>query len=164
MRKIMLLFVALATIGISFGCRHDAHKRDMVEMVKKHINCNLRPANKLESLEICRPDSTFGVLCLPEHQLEYIAKSIDNLSSYLMKQNFDGKDGKMAYLANKQMQASAYAAELFAYSQLKGDFNGWYVKAKYAVTYGNNIIKTEKWFFFNKEGDVIYNTFELPVP
>lgn len=170
MKRIVFYSITILSTLIFFGCSSSSvDKKKMAEMVQKHIQCNLTPNNKLTKLEISEPDSTYGVLCLPQEQLEYIAKSIDNLSNHIMKrtsnmQDFSKVDTKTAYLANKQMQASAYAADLFAYSQMRNKFNGWYIRAKFTVTYGKNVVQIEKWFFFNKEGDIIYNTFELPIP
>ena len=54
--------------------------------------------------------------------------------------------------------------EVMAHSQDKGQFNGWKIRAKYMVKYKNGERKVEQWLFFDKGGDVIYNSFTIHLP
>ena len=156
-----------ATLALN-ACADSKHS-DIKELVARTLECSYNPENKLKIVEINEPDSTFGVKCLPEKELERIAANIDDISKYIMEKthdmtDFNPNDGKTAFLANQQMQASAQITDLFAYSQSRRPFNGWYVRALYTVTFGKQIIKMQKWFFINKQGDLVYHTFELAVP
>ena len=166
MKHIFFIITTIASAILLGGCTKN---NDIKNLVTKTLECSYNPENKLKILEISEPDSTFGVKCLPEKELERIASDIDNITKYIMDkthdmQDFNPEDGKTAFLANQQMQASAQITDLFAYSQNKRPFNGWYVRALIAISFGKQEIKMEKWFFLNKQGDIIYHTFELVVP
>jgi hypothetical protein len=47
----------------------------------------------------------------------------------------------------------------------KGDWSGWKVKIDYEVHDGHEQnYRAERWFFLDKEGNVIFKTMEFPLP
>ena len=166
--KRFIFFPLLAFLMASFiGC--STNDEDMQTLIIRHIKANIYPDEKLEITNFSKPDSTFGVMYMSEKEILHITETIEKVTEYFMKKthnmtNYDPNDGYLAYLANKQMLVSAQINEVMAHSMQMKDFNGWRIRVTYNVTNKNGKRKTEEWFFLDKEGKFIYNTFAIPVP
>ena len=106
---------------------------------------------------------------MSEKEILHITETIEKVTEYFMQKtnnmtNYDPNDGYLAYLANKQMLVSAQINEVMAHSMQRKDFNGWRIRVTYAVTNRNGKRKAEEWFFLDKDGKFIYNTFAIPLP
>ena len=142
---------------------------EMQDLVVRHIKANMYPDEKLTISEISQPDSTFGVMYMSEHEIAHITKTVDEVTEYFMKKTnnmteYDPNNGYLAYLANKQMLVAAQINEVMAHSMQKKEFNGWRIRCKYSVANQSVKRKTEEWFFFDKEGAIIYSSFAIPLP
>ena len=138
-------------------------------LVIRHIKANMYPDEKLTVSEISKPDSTFGVMYMSEHEIAHITKTVDQVTEFFMKKTnnmteYDPGNGYLAYLANKQMLVAAQINEVMAHSMQKKEFNGWRIRCKYTVANQGVRRKTEEWFFFDKEGEIIYSSFAIPLP
>ena len=158
----------ITVFAISMGACSD-NDENIQNIITKHIRANMYPDEKLEIIEISQPDSTFGVMYMSEKDIGYITKTIDMVTDFFMKQTknmteYDPNNGYLAYLANKQMLVAAQINEVMAHSLQKKDFNGWSVRCKYSVSNNKVKRKTEEWFFFDKDREIIYNTFAIPLP
>jgi hypothetical protein len=50
-------------------------------------------------------------------------------------------------------------------SDTKGEWSGWKVKIDFEAKDGHNLdYRAERWFFLDKEGNVIFKTMEFPLP
>lgn len=167
MNRLTLLALAILTIFGMAGCSKD--NEDLEQLILRQIKGNTYPGEKIEIGEICQPDSTFGVMYLPEKEILNITKMTDNVTEFFMKktnnmQKYDPNDGYMAYLANKQMLVAAEINEIIAHSMQKKEFNGWFVRVTYAVTNKSGKRKNVEYFFLDKEKSFIYNSFSVPLP
>lgn len=165
----LLTFVAMLMVtACSNDKTNDAFNENLRKIVTRHIQANVNDNEKLEISEISKPDSIFGLLYLPEKDLAYIAKMNDKVTEYFMKKTdnmskMDSNDGQLAYIANKQMLVAAQMNDIFSFSMQKGNFCGWVVKANYTVKNKRGTRKTREWFFIDKDGSFIYNTFAIPL-
>ena len=163
-----ILIPLMALFLTSLAACSDSHG-EMEGLVVRHIKANMYPDEKLTIYEIGKPDSTFGVMYMPEKEIAHITKNVELVTEFFMEKtnnmtDYDPGNGYLAYLANKQMLVAAQINEVMAHSMQKKEFNGWRIRCKYAVA--NNSIKrmTEEWFFLDKEGEFIYNSFAIPLP
>ena len=166
MNKILIPLLALTLTSLS-ACS-DSHEK-MEDLVIRHIKANMYPDEKLTVSEISKPDSTFGVMYMSEHEIAHITKTVDQVTEFFMKKTnnmteYDPGNGYLAYLANKQMLVAAQINEVMAHSMQKKEFNGWRIRCKYTVANQGVRRKTEEWFFFDKEGEIIYSSFAIPLP
>lgn len=166
MNKILIPLLALTLTSLS-ACS-DSHEK-MEDLVIRHIKANMYPDEKLTVSEISKPDSTFGVMYMSEHEIAHITKTVDQVTEFFMKKTnnmteYDPSNGYLAYLANKQMLVAAQINEVMAHSMQKKEFNGWRIRCKYTVANQGVRRKTEEWFFFDKEGEIIYSSFAIPLP
>ena len=167
MRKIIFLPLLAFLIALLTAC--STSDEDMQTLIVQHIKANTYPDETLEISHISKPDSTFGVMYMSEKEILHITETIDMVTEYFMSKtnnmtNYDPSDGYLAYLANKQMLVSAQMNEVMAHSMQRKDFNGWRIRVTYAITNKNGTRKTEEWFFLDKDGKLIYNTFAIPLP
>ena len=167
MKIVNVIALAILTFFGMTGCSNE--NDDLDQLLMRHIKANIYPDDKLEVGEVCKPDSTFGVMYLPEKEIINITKISDNVTEYFMKktnnmQTYDPNDGYMAYLANKQMTVASEINEIIAHSLQKKEFNGWYVRVTYAVSNNSGKRKTVEYFFLDKDKSFIYNTFSVPLP
>ena len=167
MRKIFIPLM-LAFVVLSFHACSNNNKK-MEDIMIRHIKANMYPDEKLTISEIGKPDSTFGVMYMSEHEIAHITKTVDEVMEFFMKTtknmtDYDPNNGYLAYLANKQMLVAAQINEVMAHSMQKKEFNGWRIRCKYTVANQGVRRKTEEWFFFDKEGEIIYSSFAIPLP
>ena len=165
-RRFIPLMLALAALAFLACSNND---KDMQEMIFRHIRANMYPDEKLTVSEISKPDSTFGVMYMSEKEIAHVTKTVDQVTEFFMKKTnnmteYDPNNGYLAYLANKQMLVAAQINEVMAHSMQKKEFNGWRIRCRYTVANQSIQRKTEEWFFFDKEGEIIYNTFAIPLP
>ena len=166
MKKYFLPLLA-CLMALLTGCSKS--DEDMQTLIIQHIKANMNPDEKLEINDFSKPDSTFGVMYMSEKEILHITETIEKVTEYFMQKtnnmtNYDPNDGYLAYLANKQMLVSAQINEVMAHSMQRKDFNGWRIRVTYAVTNRNGKRKAEEWFFLDKDGKFIYNTFAIPLP
>ena len=167
MNKLIPIFLAVIAIISFSSCGDD--KDNMMDLAKKYIAANYPADCKIEITETTEPDSTFGIMYLTEDEMMRASQQINKVTTYIMEKtknmtDYNPSDGKMAFLASKQMKAAAEMNEVMAHSQDKGQFNGWKMRANYKVKYKNGERKVEQWLFFDKGGDVIYNSFTIHLP
>lgn len=167
MKYSQIITILTITLLSMTGCGSENDNTD--SLIMRHIRANIYPDEKLEVAEVTKPDSTFGVMYLPEKELVHITKTTDKVTDFFMKKtknmtDYDPDDGYLAYLANKQMLVAAEINEIMAHSLNRKEFNGWYVRVTYAVTNKAGKRKMDEYFFFDKKKSFIYNTFTIPLP
>ena len=165
--RIILALMAMTMLALT-GCANK-NKHQMRETVLKHIKAGSRIGSEVNIISVSKPDSTFGIMYLTPKEMQYINNKIEDNTEYLLNSDKDAfdptnKDVQLIDLMNRQMQASTYITELMARTQLRDKFNGWKIHAAFEEKLNGYIFKTEKWFFFDKDGEIIYKTFEIPIP
>lgn len=167
MRK---LFIALAMFAVLLsGCTDKKEK--MVEFVKEDLAKTYKEQS-LKVLGVSQPDSAFGFMYYTDAEVKGIANIMTKVSGVILKrtndmQTFNPEDLYVMDLAERQMTALSGALRPISQgrSDKKGDFSGWKVKVDYQYKNKEGLeCRAEKWYFLDKEGEKIEQSFELPLP
>lgn len=165
MNKTILL--ALCCAFLCSGCTDK--KEQMVGLAKATLEKSVKKPETLNIIGMTQPDSTFGSY-YTANEIQGILKIMNRVTETIMKRTaymtkFDPEDSYVMSLATRQMAAGAEMVEKGMQSDKKEAWNGWKVKLDYACKddVGDDC-RAEKWYFFDKTGEHITDSLELPLP
>lgn len=164
MKKI-ILFAIMAIIVAACG----NNKEQMKKNAEENLRMTISGAQNLQILQISEPDSAFGVNYFTDKELQEFVNIMAKCSDIIMKETdnmekFDPENLYVIKLADRQMQATTELRNIFS-NRNKEPFSGWKMKIDYSYTDGEKTpIKAERWFFFDRKGQSIYKTMEIPLP
>lgn len=166
MKKITL--AALLVGAILTGCTN--RKEKMISIAKENLEQNVAYPKQLKLIGISEPDSAFGENYYTKDEIRGIMNIMAQVSTSIMKRTknmttFNPEDTYVMALAERQMAATSDIRSMILQSEKKGEWSGWKIKIDYQCADKDGIrYKAERWMFFDKKGEKITKTFELPLP
>ena len=119
---------------------------------------------------VSEPDSTFGTNYMRPEEKKAIIANMNRVTDVIMKRTknmseFNPEDSYTIALAERQMRANSDLRSMLYVSDSKGEWSGWKVKIDFEAKDGHGQeYRAERWFFLDKEGNVIFKTMEFPLP
>lgn len=162
------LIIALSCLAVFTSC--DTASNKMKARCEEYIVSSLDKPDSYREIAISPPDSAFGKNYLTSGEGFAITKTVMKVNSILLKKRQQSKDGKydaaIISLAKRQMLTGADLIRCgIPENSKKEDWSGWRVKVDYEFKDAEGIeCRSERWFYFNKNGDRIENTFEIVLP
>ena len=166
MRFLSLLSPLLALLLLA-SC---GHKERMAGVAEEYI---LRTAEHPEGLvvkAVSEPDSDFGLNYLSQHEVGSMAALMKQVTEVIMgrtngMREFNPEDHYVIDLAERQMRAMTELRGMLYKNNEKGEWSGWKLRVDYEAKDGHGgTYRAERWLFFDKDGETILKTFELPLP
>lgn len=165
MKKILFLLVAVLALA---SCGNTKSK--LKEKAQENLVASLDYPKQLKVLAISEPDSAFGVTYFTRNEMVGMLKVMSKVTDQLMKKtqnvdDFSKLDAYTAQLAHRQMNAATEVQQMIYKNAPKGEWSGWKVKIDYQCRDRNGLdFKAERWVFFDRKGNNVVKTFEIPLP
>lgn len=165
MKKLILIVAVL--LGLT-ACTNKSQK--MVKLAEMSLHQSIGEGNDVNILGISEPDSAFGTNYLTPEEKKALIGTMKKVTDQIMSRTqnmtaFDPNDAYVIVLAERQMKANADLRQMLFDCDKKGKWSGWKVKIDYEVKDGHEQnCRAERWFFLDKEGNMIFKTIEFPLP
>ena len=167
MKRINLFLICLMALAI-VSCSNLEDK--MRKKAVAEIGSKVHNPDDVKIIGFSTRDSAFDVNYYSKKEIASIMKVMDKITETIMARTenltrFNPEDSYVIDLAERQMKAMAELQGKTLQSEQKGNWNGWKIRVDYQAKNkeGKNI-KAERWFFFDKKGENIIDTFEIPLP
>lgn len=164
MKKLLLFAISLILLA---SCDS---KTEMKDLAQENLKASLDYPKQLKIQAITEPDSAFGVNYFTRKEMTGMLRVMSKVTSQLMKEtssvnDFTKVDAYTASLARRQMAAASEVQNMIFKNVPKGEWSGWKVKIDYQCVDRNAIpYRAERWVFFDKKGENVIKTFEIPLP
>jgi len=145
-------------------------KGKMISMAEENLRQTVDYPKQLKILAVSEPDSAFGNGYFSQKEIKGMVTVMQKVTEDIMKRTnnmsqFDPTDHYVMDMAERQMRAMSDIRSLVRHSEKKGEWSGWKIKVDFEAKSKNGIgYKAERWFFFDKKGESILQTLELPLP
>jgi PBP1b-binding outer membrane lipoprotein LpoB len=167
MRKSIYIPVLMMAAMLS-ACH--SSKEKMFDKGQENLEASLDYPKQLELIAHTEPDSAFGVNYFTRKEITGMLKVMDVVTKKLMKSttginDITKADAYTVNLMRRQMNAANEVQTMIFKNVPKGDWSGWKVKIDYECVDKDGIkYRAERWIFFDREGENIIKTFEIPLP
>ena len=164
MKKIVLAVAVLLSLT---ACTEKSEQ--MKELAQMSLRQSLG-GGQLKILGVSEPDSTFGTNFMRPDEKKAIIANMNRVTDVIIKRTknmsvFNPEDSYTIALAERQMRANNDLRSMLYDSDTRGEWSGWKVKIVFEAKDGHNLdYRAERWFFLDKEGNVIFKTMEFPLP
>lgn len=145
-------------------------KARMAGLAEENICMSVESPDGFSITAISEPDSAFGVNYLTQHEVNSVTALMQSVTAVIMERTnnmtaFNPDDHYVMSLAERQMKAMADLRTMVYKTNEKGEWSGWKVRVDYEAKdkYGETY-RAERWLFFDKDGNTIHKSFELPLP
>lgn len=144
--------------------------QQMVKLAEMSLRQSVGEGSEVKILGVSEPDSAFGTGYLTPDEKKAVMGTMKKVTDQIMSRTqnmtaFDPNDTYVIGLAERQMRANSDLRQMLFNCDKKGDWSGWKVKIDYEVHDGHEQnYRAERWFFLDKEGNVIFKTMEFPLP
>ena len=145
-------------------------KGRMASLAEENIYRTVEHPEGLVIKAISEADSAFGINYLTQHEVNSMAGLMKQVTDVIMKRTngmteFNPEDHYVMDLAERQMHAMTELRGMVHRTNEKGEWSGWKLRVDYETDDGDGLKRrAERWFFFDKDGNSILKTFELPLP
>ena len=162
------LIIAVAVLLGMTACSDK--RQQMVELAEMSLRQSLGENAQVKIIGVSEPDSAFGNSYLSSEEKTAVMATMKKVTEKIMSRTenmttFDPNDAYVINLAERQMRANSDLRSMLFDCDTKGEWSGWKVKIDYEAHDGHGQdIRAERWFFLDKEGNVIFKTIELPLP
>lgn len=129
--------------------------------------------SSINVLSETKPQRFYGNQLLTDEEQDDINVSMTRLNQTIMKRtanftNFDDADQEVSDLMQRHMNTVTSLQSLMSTVNIadkKDDkFAGWKQKIEYTAVSNNGIpYRSQFWFFFDKDGDILTRSFEIPL-
>lgn len=164
MKKILFILMSLVLLT---SCDP---KTKMKDLAQENLKESLDYPKQLKVQAMSEPDSAFGVNYFTRNEMRGMLQVMSKVTRQLMKKtssvdDFSNIDAYTASLARRQMAAASEVQNMIFKNVPKGAWSGWKVKIDYHCVDRNGIpYRAERWVFFDKKGENVIKTFEIPLP
>lgn len=151
-------------------CACHSPKEKMFDKAQENLKASLDYPKQLKLIAHTEPDSAYGVNYFTRKEITGMLKVMDVVTKKLMKSttginNITKADAYTVNLMRRQMNAANEVQTMIFKNVPKGDWSGWKVKIDYECVDKDGIkYRAERWIFFDREGENIIKTFEIPLP
>lgn len=145
-------------------------KSRMKNLAKDNLEASLDYPKQLKITAIADPDSAYGVNYFSKQEIKGMLRVMSVVTKQLMDKtngmsDFSKLDPYYNALIQRQMSAASEVQNMIFKNVQKGEWSGWKVKIDYECADKNGIkYRAERWVFFDRKGNNVVKSFEIPLP
>lgn len=165
---------AIAIFGLSAlimsSCAINSPTRRMKKLAKENLEASLDYPKQLKVMAMADPDSAFGANYFSKQEIKGMLRVMSVVTKQLMDKtngmsDFSKLDPYYNALIQRQMSAASEVQNMIFKNVQKGEWSGWKVKIDYECADKNGIkYRAERWVFFDRKGNNVVKSFEIPLP
>lgn len=166
--KVIAIFSLAALIMSS--CAFNSPTRRMKKLAKENLEASLDYPKQLKVMAMAEPDSAFGSNYFSNQEIKGMLRVMSVVTKQLMEKtngmrDFSKLDPYYNALIQRQMSAASEVQNMIFKNVQKGEWSGWKVKIDYECADKNGIkYRAERWVFFDRKGNNVVKSFEIPLP
>ena len=167
MKKFLLPLCLMTFILSVMSCESNQSK--MTDLAKTDIMSSLPYPDSTAIIDVAPCDSAFGLYYFTEDELIDILTDMKKVSDVIMGASnnlldMDSKNNPLINLTERHMEAATSLRSIMMNSQEKGEFTGWKMKVTYeSIDKDHHHYKCARWLFFNKDGNRVIKSFDIPL-